>query len=809
MTTFLQDLRYAARWLAKNPGFTGIAVATLALGIGANTAIFSVVRGILLEPLPYSNADRLVQVWMTGERQGQVRREIPFAPPVLRDWRARNRSFESVAGYTDWTFNLTGGAAPERLRAALVSSEFFGLLGVRPVAGRTFAAGEDVAGHDAVAVISSNLWTRRFGRDPRTVGSSITLDGQSYVVIGVVPSGLPLANLDPGNEVYAPTSHGFALENRNGHYLAAIGRLKPGVTLAAARADLAAVAEALGREHGDSDRGYAANLLPAREQMVGEVRPALYAMLGAVVLVLLIASANVANMLLARATAREKEIAVRTALGASRGRLWRQLLTESLLLALGGSVLGLLLAAWGVDLLKSLAPPGIPRLSEVRVDLGVAGFAFAVAVLTGLAFGAAPAWQISRTALADGLRDRGTSSGRRGGRLRSVLVAAELALSLVLVVGAALLLQSFSRLAHARLGFEASDVLTFQLDLPDARYQADADAARFHERVLAGLRRLPGVDSAASISGLPLTDDRRMNLAFRIEGQTPDPARVSSARYNSVSPGLFAALRIPVRRGRGIIDGDTADHPPVAVISESMAKRYFPGQDPLGKRISLAGIDTAEKDWRTIVGVVGDVRDTSPERPGDPQMYMPFAQRPLGGIAFVVRSRRDVRTLSTEARAVVSAVDPEQPIYGIRTMDDVIGESLGQPRFRTLLLTLLGVVALALASIGIYGVMAYSVSQRTQEIGIRMALGAGAGQVLRLVLGQALRLAGAAVAVGLVGALAASRSLASLLYGVTPTDPPTFAATAALLVGVAGLAAWVPARRAARVDPTVALRNEG
>ncbi len=808
MRTLAQDLRYAARWLARNPGFTAVAIATLALGIGANTAIFSIVRGILLEPLPYPGSDRLVQVWMTGERQGQLRKEIPFAPPVLRDWRERSRSFEGLAGYTDWTFNLTGGAAPERVRAALVSADFFRLLGVTPLAGRTFAAGEDAAGRDAVAVISSSFWTLRFGRDPKIVGSSITLDGQSYAVIGVVPSGLPLAMLDPGNEVYAPTSHGFALDNRNGHYLGAIGRLRPGVTLAAARADLAGVAEGLAREHGDSDSGYGANVVPAREQIVGDVRPALYAMFGAVVLVLLIAAANVANMLLVRASSREKEIAVRVALGAGRGRLWRQLLTESLLLALGGSVLGLILAAWGVDLLKAIAPVGIPRLSEVRIDGAVAAFALGVALLTGIAFGLAPAWQVSRGALADGLRDRGTSGSRRSGRLRNVLVAAELALSLVLVVGAALLLQSFSRLAHARLGFEPSDLFTFELDLPDARYPKDEDAAAFHDRVLAKLQRLPGVESAASITGIPLTEERTMNLAFRVEGRAVDPSKTLSARYNSVSPDLFATLRIPVRRGRGIEASDTADHPPVVVISESMAKRYFPGQDPLGRRISLGGESTTEKDWRTIVGIAADIRDTSPGRDGGPQMYMPFAQRPLGGISFVVRTRRDPGSLAAEARAAVASVDPEQPIYGVRTLDDIVGEALGQPRFRTLLLALLGGVALLLASVGIYGVMAYSVSQRTQEIGIRMALGAGSGRVLGLVLGQALKLAVAAVAAGILGATAVSRSLASLLYGVGPTDPPTFAGVALLLLGVAGLAAYVPARRAAAINPVEALRHQ-
>jgi putative ABC transport system permease protein len=806
--TLLQDLRYAARWLARNPGFAAVAILTLALGIGANTAIFSVVRGILLKPLPYPQPEALVQLWERAERQGRVIEQVPFAPPVIRDWRERNHSFERVAAYSDWTLNMTGGDAPERLSAALVSADFFPLLGVKALAGRTFAAGDDAPGHDLVAVLASNLWARRFGRDPRVVGSSVTLDGKSFVIVGVVPSGLPLYTLDPETQIYIPTSHGFALDNRRGHYLAAIGRLRPGVTLAAARADLAAVAARLEREHGDTDRGFGANLVSAREQMVGEVRPALYAMLGAVALVLLIAAVNVANMLLARASSREKEIAVRVALGAGRRRLLGQMLTESLLLAVGGSLVGLLLAFWGVDLLKTLAPPDIPRLSEVRMDGAVAAFALAVALVTGLAFGIAPAWQISRTALAGGLRDRGASSGRRGGRLRNALVAAELALSLVLVVGAALLLQSLSRLSHTRLGFEPRSVFTFELDLPEAGYPKPQDVIEFHERLLDRLRKLPGVEAAGSISSLPLTNDRTMDLAFRVEGRPPDPSKVSTARCNSVSTDLFGALHIPLVRGRGLETRDGADAPRVVVISETMARFYFPNEDPLGKRVSLNGNETTEKDWRTIVGVVGDTRDTSPDRRPGPQMYMPFPQNPLNGIAFVLRGPRDPRGLEKEARAAVAALDPRQPVFGARAMDEIVSDALGQPRFRTLLLVLLGAVALALAAVGIYGVMAYSVSQRTQEIGIRMALGAAVGDVLRLVLGQALRLAAVAVAIGVAGALAASRALASLLYGVTPSDPLTFTAVALGLVGVAGLAAYVPARRAARVDPTVALRNE-
>jgi predicted permease len=807
MTTLLQDLRYAVRWLARNPGFAAVAVATLALGIGANTAIFSVVRGILLRPLPYRDASSLVQVWETAERQGVPDNEIPFSPPVFRDWREQSRTLDGMAAYTDWTFNLTGGEAPERLPAALVSASFFRLLGVAPVAGRTFAEGEDSPGRDAVAVISSNFWARRFGRDPRAVGSSITLDGKSYTILGVVPAGLPLYNLDPGCAIYAPVSRGFGLENRNGHYLSAVGRLKPGETLAAARADLNAIAARLERQYGASDRGYRAAVVPAREQMVGEVRPALLAMLGAVALVLLIAAANVANMLLARASSREREIAVRAALGAGRARLVRQLLTESLLLSLAGCLVGILLAFWGVDLLKSMAPGDIPRLAEVRVDGLVAAFAGGAAILTGLAFGLAPAWQISRAALSDSLRDRGASSERSGGRLRNLLVAGEIALSLVLVVGAALLLQSFSRLRHAQLGFAPDGVFTFQMDLPDGRYPKDEDVAAFHGALLARLRALPGVDAAASITCLPLSAERTMNLAFLVEGRAPDPAKVQSARYNSVSPGYFRLMRVPLVRGRLLAESDGATAPRAVVVNEALARLYFPGEDPVGKRIALSGRPKPE-DWAAIVGLVGDTREASPDRPASPQMFMSFDQKPIGGLAFLLRSSRSPKALAAEVRAAVAAVDPEEPVDRMQTMDQVVAKSIGQPRFRTLLLSLFGAVALALASVGIYGVMAYSVSQRTQEIGIRMALGASAPDVLRLVLGQVLRLTAAAVAIGVVGALAVSRTLSSLLYGVTPTDPATFGAVALALFGVATLAAWVPARRAARMDPTAALRHE-
>ena len=808
MATFASDLRYAARWLIRNPGFAAIAVATLALGIGANAAIFSFVRGVLLKPLPYPDPQRVVQVWEKTEREGRVQSAVPLSYPNFRDFRDRSRSFDAISAYSDWTFNLTGRGTPEQISGALVSAGFFRVLGLSAVAGRTFHADEDQAGRDGVVVITRRFWERRFGGDPRVVGSALTLNGRTFIVVGIVASDLPVYNLDPGNELYAPISLGFSLDRRGAHWLGAIGRLRKGISIADARAELAAIAGALAREFADTNVGFSANVVPAAEQIAGAVRPALLLMLGAVALVLLIAAANVANMLLARASARSREIAVRAALGAGRRRILRQLLTESVVLALAGAAVGLLLAFWGVDALRALAPADLPRLAEVRVDGAVAAFAVCAALASTLVFGIAPAWSLSRTALGETLKDSGgRSTGGRGGAVRHALVVAELAMSLVLVTGAGLLLRSLQKLESVDLGFARDGILTFQLQLPSSRYGKDPEAGAFHDRLMERLRALPGVSAAETMMGLPLTSDRYARLAFGKEGAPRDPAHPMIAHFNAVSPGVFSMLRVPVLRGRPLSSDDTLSRPKVALINEALVRRFFSGHEPLGRRIALTG-DPKHEDWTTIVGVVRDFRDTSAASEPDPQIYTPYVQNTSNGFFVLLRTGRSRAGLMAEVRRQVAAVDPEQPLYGVHSFDEIIGSSFGQPRFRAMLLGGFGLLALLLAAVGVYGVMAYSVAQRTREIGIRMALGAAAGNVLGLMLRQVFRLSLLAVAVGLAGAAALSRGLGSLLYGVAPTDPTTFAAVAALLLGVATLAAYIPARRASRVDPTVALRHE-
>ncbi len=808
MDKLIQDLRHAVRWLARNPGFTAVAVATLALAVGVNAAIFTFVRGVLLKALPYPNPGALVQVWERTERDGQVQSMVPLSYPNFLDYRKRSRSFESMAAYSDSTFNLTGRGVPEQLAGGVVSASLFRVLGVAPVAGRTFHDDEDEPGKNGVAVITRRLWQRQFGESPSAVGSTLTLNGRSYVVVGVVPSALPVYNLDPGDEVFVPVSNGFSLDRRGAHWLAAVGRLREGLPLAAARAELVGISAALAREFPDNDTGFSSNALPASEQIVGEVRPALLLMLGAVGLVLLIAAANIANMLLARASARAREMAVRAALGAGRGRLVFQLFVESLVLALAGAAVSLLLAFWGVDVLRSFAPADLPRLAEVRVDGAVVAFAVGAALVAALVFGVGPAWSMTRRAVGEVLKDSpDRATGGRGNAARQTLVVAQLALSLVLVTGAGLLLRSLVELQGVDLGFAHGGIVTFQVQLPASRYGDDAPAGAFQERLLAELRRLPGVPAAEASMNLPMTSDRYARLALQREGAPDDPDHPTIAHFAAVSPGLFALLRVPVVEGRALSPSDTLDRPKVAVVNREFARRFYPGQDPVGRRVSLRQHPKAE-DWTTIVGVVGDFRDEGAEAAPAPQIYTPYVQNTSNGFYVLLASARDRTGLMAEVRREVAAIDPEQPIYGVETFDQIVADSFGQPRFRATLLGGFGLLALALAAIGIYGVMAYSVAQRTREIGIRMALGAAAADVLRLVLRQALRLSFVAVAAGLAASVVLARGLASLLYGVRPIDPVTFAGVALLLLAVAAVAAWVPARRAARVDPIAALRNE-
>ena len=809
LETLGQDLRYGLRMLLKHPGFTLVAVVALALGIGANSAIFSVVDSLLLRPLPFEQPERLVQVWESNPQRGRL--EMPASFPNFTDWRDQNHVFEHTVAYSHWSFNLTGSAEPERIRSALVSHAFFPMLGIKPILGRTFLPGEDQPGQDLSVVISRSLWQRRFNSDPGVVGKAVDLNGKSFTVVGVVAEATALPGLPGDIELWAPVSHGFALTERRAHFLNVIARLKPGVGLEQAQAEMSRIAEALSRQYPEANADRTLRIVPLQEQVVGDVRPALLVLLGAVVFVLLIASTNVANMLLARAAGRRKEIAIRTALGAGRWRLVRQLLTESLLLALAGGALGLLLALWGVNLLVMFGPSDLPRVKEVAVDGRVLAFTFAVSLLTGLVFGLVPALQSSRPELNETLKEGGRSAtggaGRR--RVRSLLVVTEVTLSLVLLVGAGLLLKSFFRLRAVNPGFNPQDVLTMQLDLTGPNYQKGSQVISFHGRLLERVGALPGVEAAATASSVPIAPDAGFAyLTFVVERQTPDPAEHPAAFYNGVSPDYFRTMQIPVLRGRAFDEHDVRGALGVAIVNETLARSYFHGSDPLGRRITLNDENPKEEDWATVVGVV---KDTKPrELAGEPvaEMYMPYAQQPEPSMALMIRTAGSPDAVVAAVRREVLALDPAQPVYSVRTLPAVMSEAVATPRFRTFLLGVFAALALALAVVGIYGVMSYAVTQRTHEFGIRMALGAGSSDVLKLVVGHGMALALAGVLIGLVASFALTRVLAGLLYGVTPTDPVTFACVSLLLVAVALAACLIPARRAAKVDPMVALRYE-
>ena len=803
MSAFVQDLRYAFRTLRKAPGFSAVAIATLALGIGANTAIFSVVDAVVLRPLPYREPQSLVMLW---ERRPD-RDHVVASDPDFRDWRDRNRSFAAMAAYSDWTLNLTGVGTPERVESAVVSSSFFRVLGLAPEIGRDFLPEEDVVGHGGVAVLGHDFFVRRFGGDRAILGRKITLDGKAFTVIGVAPAGIRLPSLSATTGIFVPLSNGIGFENRGGHYLSVVARRKPGISLPAARADLSSVARTLQRLYPATNAHHAIDAFPLSAEIAGGSRSALFMLLGAVFLLLMIASVNVANMLLSRATARRREIAVRAAIGAGRGRIVAQLLAESVVLAGIGGAFGLALAEGGVALIRAFGPGDIPRLDQVEIDGTALGYALAVSVVTGLLFGLAPALHAVRGRLSESLKHgdpRATGSDGRAGRF---LVAAEFALSVMLLLGAGLMLKSFWRLRAVDPGFRTAGVLTAELDFPESRYPRGRDIAAFGDRLLARLRALPGVLNAGALSNLPLRGDRRMNLSFVVEGRPVERPNPQLAVYASATPGFFAAAGLPVLRGRDFRESDTRTSPKVAVVNRRLAETVFPGQDPIGRRLSLED-EPKPEDWATIVGVVGDVRSDTLASAAPNQLYMPYTQNAQSGMAVVLRTAGDPRAAAADLRRAVAAVDPEEAVYGVLTMDDIVDAASGQPRFRALLTAIFAGIALLLAAIGIYGVLAYSVARRAHEIGIRIALGAARRDVLRLVVGRGMVLAVAGIAVGLAAGAAAGRLLGGLLYGVAPGDAATFLAVPAVLMSVALGACLAPAFRALRVDPAVALREE-
>ena len=806
MDTLRQDLVYALRRLCQTPGFTLVAVATLALGIGANSAIFSVVNAVLLRPLPYDEPDRLVRVWQTwkGKDAGV------YSPPNFLDTAAAASSFEGMAAADGGGVTLTDAGAPVRLEAASVSASFFDVLRVRPALGRAFTAEENDPGRSKVAVLGHSLWRDRLGADPSVVGRSIVLDREPHVVVGVAPQGFAFPE---GTQIGRPLEYDerFRTKSRGAWYLTVIGRLRPGATVASAGHEVAAIAAGLARQHPDANEGVGAAVVPLHTSLVGDVRTALLLLLGAVGLVLLIACVNVANLLLARVAARETEIAIRTALGAGRGRLLRQLLTESVLLGAIGGAAGVALAALSLDTLLALQPQGVPRLGEVGIDRTVLAFAAALSLATGLLFGVFPSLQMTRRATAQALREgsRGLLGGR-GHRLRGSLVVGQIALAMMLLAGAGLLVRSFARLRAVDPGFRRESALTFRISLPETAYAEDSRRTWFHDELQGRLGALPGVLSVGGVTGLPLSGVQ-FDISFEVEGRPPlPPAQQPSMETRVATPGYFATMGIPVGRGRGFEAADDGHAPQVVLLSEAAVRRYFPGEDPLGKVLKI-GMGRGEGKRRAggeVVGIVGDVKELGLADEYPPEVYVAYAQYPTGSMDVVVRTAVSPRSLARSVESVVAGLDPQLPVARLATLDEVVARSISEPRFYVVLLGAFAGTALLLAALGIFGVMSFAVVQRSREIGIRVALGADPREVLRMVLGQALVLAGIGVAAGLLGALALSRAIAGLLFDLSPTDPATLASMAAALALVAVVASYLPARRAMRVDPMVVLRSE-
>ena len=822
MRTLWQDLRYGARMLWKNPGTTFVIVVALALGVGANTAIFSVVNAVLLRPLPFENPDQLMVVWETNPARG-VQQGTP-SPPDFREWRDRSQSFEQMAAFYEEDYNVSGSGDPERLTGAVVSTNFFSTLKINPALGRTFLPDEEQFGAHRVAVLSHGLWQRRFGANPQLIGQTITLNNQPHTVIGIAPPEFQLAGVRA--ELWTPMAFapGDRFNTRGNHFLNVIARLKPEVTITQAQSDLDVVTRQLAEEH-EMNAGLGARIVPMHEDAVGSYRPALLVLLGAVGFVLLIACANVANLLLARAAVRQKEFALRTTLGASRLRTVRQLLTESLLLSVLGGGLGLLLAMWGVDLLVALSPAELPRIAEIGVDARVLAFTLTLSVLTGIVFGLAPALQASHLDLNEALKEGGRSvtGSRRTRRLRSALVVTEIALSLVLLVGAGLLINSFWRLMQVSPGFKPDNLLTMQIALPESKYPVTEphQAQAFYRQLLERVETLPGVKSVGATSSLPLAAGGWGKL-LSIEGR-PAPTSMETVplvQYRQVTANYFGTLGVSPVKGRLFTEQDNPNSPPVALINEEMARRFFPDEDPIGKRIWMGPPENLLPDGAlpegsfprlTIAGVVHDVKHQGLNQQVGPEVYIPYSQgagETQRSMFLAVRTTVEPLSLAAAVRSQVTAIDKDQPVADIQTMEQRLAASLAEPRFNMLLLGIFAAVALALAAVGLYGVMAYGVTQRTHEIGIRMALGAQRNNVLKLIVRQGMVMALIGVVLGLAASLVLTRVMTSLLFGVSATDPLVFTAIALLLAAVAFIASYIPARRAIKVDPMIALRYE-
>ena len=801
------DLRYALRWLRKTPGFTLTAVLTLAIGIGANTTIFSVVQAVLLKPLPFRNADRLCLV---TERMPT----IPSLGPSwqnLQDWRAQTQTFEGIAVARIAPMTLTGRGEPERLQGQMASSDLLPLLGVQPIRGRTFTASDDRAGAVPVVLLSYGFWSRRFGANADVLGQTIALDNTPYTVIGILPPSYRL--VQPADVMVPIAAFAAKLPDDRGWHpgLIAIGRLRNGIPIERARAEMSGIAKRLEEQYPIYDTGVGANVVELHGRLVQDIRPALIALSGAVGLVLLIACANVAGLMLARAVSRRREIALRTALGASASRLMMQLLVESGTLALIGGVAGLALAAAALPALTRLAAGAVPDIATINIDNRVLAFTAIAAVLAGIFFGIAPAMQATRSDLRSVLNEsgRGSTGGSRQNKLRTLLVVGEIALAMVLLIGAGLFVRSFESLQNVSPGFNPGNILVADLPLSQQAHHDAAERMAFFDRVLDAARAIPGVQADGASAGLPVSGGGSQIL-FNIQGRPPKtPHDYIVAGYRTVAAGYLETLRVPLIAGRFLERRDNETAPAVVVINQSMQKQFFGNQPALGKFIQIGGTPEKEVPWMKIVGIAGDMKQNLATDPAA-EMYMPFRQAnkllPVFAMSLVLRTAGDPRLAAPELRKAVRDIDPDQPLVKIRTMEENVAASVSAPRFRTILLAIFALSALVLSAVGLYGVIAYSVAQQSQEIGIRMALGARSSDVLKMVMARGLRMTAIGVAIGIAGAIAATRVLTSFLYGVTPLDVWTYVAVTAVLAAVTLMAALIPARRATRVNPVIALR---
>ncbi|HEX8090251.1 MAG TPA: ABC transporter permease [Blastocatellia bacterium] len=821
MDNFFQDLRYGFRTLIKNVGFTIIAVVALALGTGANSAIFSVVNAVLLRPLPYSKPDDLMMVWGNNLKSGNPK--LGISAPDFIDYQNQNNVFEGLASFTYDDFNLSGGDTPEHVQGTMVSSNFFEVLGVSAAVGRAFMAEDGQPGADRVVVISNGLWKRRFGSDRGLIGQTITLNGASFTVIGITPPNfrspekgdemwVPMS-FDGGDRIRIPSSASFAaLTNRMATFLKGVARLKPGVTREQAHEAMNAIAERLEQEYPNTNTNIGITMLPLKEEIVGDMSAALKILFFAVGFVLLIACANVANLLLSRAASRQKEIAIRVALGAGRRRVIKQLLTESLLLAILGGMLGLVLAFGAIKLLVAINPANIPRLDEIDIDGRVLGFTLLVSLMTGVIFGLVPALQATKPDLNETLKAegaRGSTGGIRKQQVRSLLVISEVALTVLLLIGAGLMIKSFYSLQKVRLGFNPENVLTMQVNLPAVKYAEDTQISSFYDQVLQRVQALPGVQAAGAATSIPLMD-RVFMRRFTVDGRPPaTPNERLMAHFRSVSYDYHRAMGIPLLKGRYFSEQDRDKSAPVIIINDSMARRYWPDEDPVGKHMTIPGDGPISRE---IVGVVADVKHAKLDAESGSEMYVPYLQKPYTFMGLVVRTGTDPAQMTNAVRNQILAVDNSQAVYDIKTMQQMVGESVSQPRLNMLLLTIFAGIALVLAAVGIYGVMSTTVSQRKQEIGIRLALGAQASDILKMIVRQGMTLALVGLAVGVVVAfllaLLFTRFIEGFLFDVSATDLTIFIGIPLLLFLVALLSCYIPARRATRVDPMVALRAE-